>query len=175
MKKIFVYLFMYLCIQSCHAQKHIFNIKSYDIILLELNNNEVLISKKYTETLWSKKKIYLTTSRWRLLGGPYGSYYVLINSKKDTMNIKCYCGQEENLFFKNLPFKKGNYELTFKTPKEKIFGKKIKTAKEVQNVLFKDTYVSDKKPVYQDVYFKDIEFYEIDLKDTINVKLKRIE
>ncbi|MBF7092542.1 hypothetical protein IUY40_13475 [Flavobacterium sp. ALJ2] len=90
------------------------------------------------------------------------------------MNIN-YFGQGENLYLKRVPFKKGNYELSFKIPKEKISGKKIKTPKEVQDILFRNAYVSPKKPVFQDVYFRDLEFYEIDLKDTRNVKLERVE
>lgn len=175
MRKVFVCLFVCLFSQSCQSQKHIFDIKNYDIMLFKLNNDEVLFAKKYTEALVTKNNFYLTTSRWKLLGGPYGSYYILLNSKNDTMNLKCYCGQEENLFLKNLPFKKGNYELSFKRSNEKKLGKEIKMPKEVQNILFKNAYVSPKKPVYQDVYFRDMEFYEIDLKDTTNVKLERIE
>lgn len=168
-------LLICLFVQSCQSQKVYFDIKSYDIILFELMNNETIIPKKFTKSLLVENDFHVTSSQWRALGGSYGNNYVLLNSSRDTMNIKCFCRQENNLFFKNITFRKGNYELSFKKPNEKIKGKEIKTSMQMQNIIFKNAYSSLREPVFQDKYFQDLEFYEINLKDTINVKLKSIE
>jgi hypothetical protein len=107
------------------------------------------------------------------------------------MDIICnHCGSAgTNYYFKNLEFKKGSYELRIEytkkyNTKEKrfekdikyIFGKEIHTSKEVQNILFKNAnYEILRNPKYLDLYFKDLKFIEIDLKDTINVKLKKLD
>jgi hypothetical protein len=121
-------------------------------------------------------------------GYEYGIKIHTFVKKKDTMNIKCYCGQEYNLYIKNLEFKKGNYELNFdygrkynqQTKKYErveniVSGSQIKTPKEIQNILFKNIYVPRDKATRQDFLFKDIKFTVIDIKDTLNVKLKEIE
>ena len=116
----------------------------------------------------------LITNKWTNDFMSIEKYYSFIK-QRDTMNISCRCGQERNYYFKNLGFKKGNYELKFNIPKESTIGSKIETAEEVQNIMFKNTYLSDENSTQKDKYFKDLKFIEIDLNDTINVKLTEIK
>ncbi|ELY2018409.1 hypothetical protein SL053_002334 [Flavobacterium psychrophilum] len=105
------------------------------------------------------------------------------------MNVKCKCGQERNHFLKNLKFQKGNFELSFDSQKRYneqtkkyesqinyTLGNQIKTSKKIQNILFKNSYVWwEINGKSKDIYFKDLKFIVIDLKDSINVKIKKID
>jgi len=172
-----VYLFSSLLLYSCKAQNpYTINSRNKDIIIFEINTKK--IKNKYSDIYVSNYSIEMVNHSENEDMGyskfKYFKYFSFIN-KKDTMNIECQCVQKHNYFFKNLDFRRGNYKLNFERKKEKLFGRKIVTQKEVQNILFKDIYISDKKLTSQYVYFKDIEFYEVDFKDTTNVKLDRIE
>lgn len=171
---LFIYLFICVLIYSCKAQVIELDIKKQDIIVLNFTNGKIKLIVR--NNIYSKDNLIVTS--WIWAPEDMGKYYFEKNitfiQNKDTMNINYY-GQGENLYLKSLQFKKGNYKLSFKKPTEKIIGSKIKNLKGVQNFLFKNAYVSPKKPVFQNVYFKNIEFHGVDLKDTINVKLVRIE
>ncbi|MFV0530943.1 MAG: hypothetical protein ACK5MD_05855 [Flavobacteriales bacterium] len=74
--------------------------------------------------------------------------YFEFYSKKDTMKVKCFCNWYNNLIIKDVPFKKGSYELnviksiqTKKAEKNKIYPKyKEKLYYEIslneENVIF---------------------------------------
>ena len=68
------------------------------------------------------------------------------------------CGQQRNFHYKNFHFKKGNYILYFANTENLIKGNKIENLK---NSTFSNN-------------LKKIKFIEVDLSDTINVKLKPI-
>ncbi|CAA0213733.1 hypothetical protein ACE1MK_04970 [Tenacibaculum maritimum] len=181
-----VYLFTYLLMSSCSAQKKVIESLKQDIILFNFLEKNISLS----QASYYNENYSIAMNIRYLIGMRYGKFdYTFIKNKKDTMNIKCFCRQEDNLYFKNLKFKKGNYKLNFSFSKvynkksekyEKvksvILGKEIKTTKEIQNILFKNAdYEQLKKPNYKDTYFRDLKFLEINLKDTINVKLIQIE
>ncbi len=186
---------------SCSAQK-VVNLKSKDVLVFNFKTDDVRLAKfyakvynqdgTYKETIESSeneeisnKENLVITQEWKPMGyGYYQKKYSFILDK-DTMNISCKCGQFQNYYFKNLDFKKGNYELKFdfiekydeETKKHKpqikyILGNEITTSKEVQNILFKNTYENSAQ---QDKYFRDLKFIEIDLRDTLNTKLIKIE
>nr|WP_315239265.1 hypothetical protein [uncultured Flavobacterium sp.] len=209
MRNLFLCLFLCLFLQSCKGQSIIvdsekdndviiFNLSNYDVSLINLPEKHYLPdTKRYWETnpkfnteIYSKNKFVIFKQRWQNIGYGYGEkYYNFINSKKDTMNIKCFCPQETNYFFKNLEFRKGKFELSFAFPKKQneqtkkyesqinyILGNQIKTPQEVQSVLFKNSYVWwETKGEFKNIFFKDLKFVEIDLNDSTNVKLKKLD
>jgi hypothetical protein len=191
MKK-FIYLFTYLfIIQSCNAQKHdTVDIKRKNLLVFNLLNDNIKLSLR--ESIYSKNKTIVTSSIWANedMGTGFFARKFIFIQKNDTMYLICnYCGRGgHNYYFKNLKFQKGGYEINYNyskkyNEKEKryendlkyVLGAQIKTPKEVQGVLLKNAYVSPKKPAFQDLYFKDLKFYEIDLQDKINVQLKQLE
>ncbi|MET3047018.1 hypothetical protein [Flavobacterium covae] len=193
MKKIIQIFVITFFVISCKAQKIVIETRSKDILVFGFNDENIkLINKpeslyipdkktyksfdtKHNTEIYNKQRILVISQNWSGYGSHYLEKKYSFIREKDTMNIKCKCGQERNYYFKNFTFKKGYYELSFTYSKDKIFGSEIKTTKEIQNTLFKNSYVSDENPTQKDKYFKDLKFIEIDLKDTTNVKLKRID
>ncbi|MCD8418706.1 hypothetical protein J2Q11_13605 [Tenacibaculum finnmarkense genomovar finnmarkense] len=180
-----VYLFAYLFISSCSAQKKVIESLKQDIVLFSFSEKNISLS----QARYYNENYSIAMNIRYLIGTHYGKFdYTFIKNKKDTMNIKCFCHQEDNLYFKNLKFKKGSFELSFDFPKKYneqlkkyerqktyIVGNNIKTTKETQNILFKNSdYEQLRKPNYKDTYFRDLKFLEINLKDTMNVKLEQI-
>ena len=76
---------------------------------------------------------------------------------------------------KNIPFKKGYYlvKISELKGKETIKGSEISVPEELQNILFLDADAA-RTTTAQNIYFKDLEFIVIDLKDTKNVKIEPI-
>ena len=81
--------------------------------------------------------------------------------------------QHYNFYFKNIPFKEGYYlvEISELKWKETIKGSEISVPEELQNILFLDADAA-RTNTAQNIYFKDLEFIVIDLKDTENVKIE---
>lgn len=194
MKRIIFILTFIIFTFSFNYQKKIIECKKKDLLIFEFeknnttkNNKLILKDNGKNIMVYNKNNFILATQLWLGYGsGHFDKKYSFIVNK-DTMNIECECGQERNYYFKNLDFKKGNYELKFEFPKKYnadkkkyenetkyILGSKINMNNEMLNVLFKETYVPNKKPIFQNVYFKDLKFTEIDINDSINVKLKKI-
>lgn len=180
-----IYLFAYLLTSSCSTQNTIIDATKKDIVLFNFSENNISLP----QGIYNSENYSVVINDRYLVGSRYGKYnYTLIKNKKDTMNIKCYCGQEENIYFKNLKFTKGNYELSFDFPKKYnsqtkkyerkktyTFGKHIKTKKETQKILFKNAdYKQLRNPKYKNLYFKSLKFIELDINDTVNVNLKKI-
>ncbi|MDN3674489.1 hypothetical protein QWY99_15720 [Flavobacterium branchiarum] len=178
---------------SCKAQKRIIETKSKDVILFNIEKSFFsILNNKYNQKVYGGNDFLIFTQNWSALGYNYFNKEYSFTQAQDTMNIKCNCGQERNYFFKNLEFKKGNYELRIDFPQryndsEKkyepqikyILGKQIRVPKEVQQILFQNFYIRwndvDNPIKSKDLYFKDLYFIEIDLKDSTSVKLKKIE
>lgn len=130
----------------------------------------------------------ILTQNWTGYGSHYFDKKYSFVQAKDTMNIKCKCAQEQNLIFENFKFQKGNFELIYDFQKKYndsikkyepkiryVYGYQIKVSKSVQNILFKNAYPwSEEKNNFKNLYFKDLKFIEIDLKDSTNVKLEKL-
>jgi hypothetical protein len=173
----YLYLLIYLCLYSCKAQNIIVESKSNDILIFNFKEDDIhLLLDKFNTPLYHNNKLIIFKQRWRGYGTAYiKKYYYFLYKKKDTMHIECNCGQERNYYFKNLEFKEGYYKLRLEElPEENILGSRIKTPIEVQSIFFKNTYVPPDEPTQRDIYFKNLEFIEVDLKDTINVKIKKV-
>jgi hypothetical protein len=189
MKTLFFYFFIFLSIYACkiHAQSSytdtvIIDIKYKDIFIFNTKGSCIyLLNSFYTEKTYNQKKNIIGIQRWVGDGFDYIKKEYSFIYKKDTMNIICNCKQYTNIYFKNLEFKKGTYELLvhfelYRSLKKIISGNQIKTPKEVQNILFRNAYPwgenGDRK--FGDMYFKDLKFIEINLADTVNVKLRKV-
>jgi hypothetical protein len=190
MKKNVYILIITLIIFSCKAQKKEIEAESKDVFLFNNENqNFSLLNNKYNETVYKDNDYLIFTQNWTGYGSHYFDKEYSFIQAKDTMNIKCKCGQEQNHFFKNLKFQKGKFELSYNFPQiydeqtkkyqsriDYIFGNKIKTTKKIQSILFKNSYVWwETKGKFKDIYFKDLKFIKIDLNDSTNVKLKKLD
>ncbi len=208
MRKLFLFLLTFLFLQSCKGQNIIVDLeKNKDILFFGFNNENVnlvnptkknysLDTKKYWETnpklnteIYNKNKSIIFSQKKTGYGSTYLDKEYSFIQNKDTMSIKCKCGQAVNYFLINIKFQKGKFELNLDFPRKfneqtkkyesqinYILGNQIKTSKEVQNILFKNSYMWwESKGEFKDFYFKDLKFIEIDLKDTINNKLKKLD
>jgi hypothetical protein len=176
MKNFVLYIVIGLITTSCKSQQRIIDLESKDIIIFNFKDDTVGFSNnKYNESIIINCNVVITQN-WSGYGSHYFKKEYNIVKQQDTMNIKCFCGQERNYYFKNIEFKKGIYELEFKISDYNINGTQIIAQKEQQNILFKNAYPwgesGDRD--FRDTYFKDLRFIEIDLADTVNVKLKKV-
>ncbi|AZA76556.1 hypothetical protein EG347_02950 [Chryseobacterium sp. G0186] len=202
MKNILIIITINLIFTSCNAQKAI-DTSSKDVLVFEFINENITLAKYYSKVynrdnsykktieasenkeIFNDHNISIITQEWKTIGSKYYQKKYTFIQQKDTMTIHCNCGQERNYYFKNLPFKKGNYNLSFDIPKkynretktyEKdikyIYGSGITAVKEMQNTLFKNAYIPSNEQTKRDLYFKDLKFVEIDIKDTTNVHLE---
>lgn len=183
MKKITL-LLIYLSVFSCKSQD-IVNSKNKDVILFFVNKTREKLENP--KAIFNSRNYYLiqrTRANYNYDRNYHEVSFQFIQ-EKDTMNIKCYCPQGVNYIFRNIQFRKGTFNVSFDFPKKYneqtkkyvelkniISGSQIKNTKEIQNVLFTSAYVSPVEPMQKDIYFKDLEFIEINLKDTVNVKLE---
>lgn len=187
MKKV-TFLLIYLSVFSCKSQAiDIVNSKNKDVIAFFVNQTGEKL--KNPKAIYNSRNYFLiqrTRANYNYDRNYHEAYFQFIKDK-DTMNIKCYCTQGVNYIFRNLQFKKGTFNVSFDFPKKYneqtkkyvelkniISGNQIKNTKEIQKVLFTNFYVSPDEPIQKDIYFKDLEFIEINLKDSINVKLDKI-
>lgn len=194
MKKLkLIYLFISIIFQTGKSQILEFETKSKDVLVFQFNTNNVSLAKSYEKVynkdntykatieasvnkeIFNKDKLIIILQNWTGDGMMKTSdkKYVFTNNI-DTMNIICKCNQLKNSYIKNLKFKKGNFKLNIFLSKKIVYGNEIKTAKEVQNFLFKKTYVSTENTNEQNKYFKDLEFTIIDLNNTSSVRLKKL-
>jgi hypothetical protein len=177
-KTIYLLIPVYLYLSSCKAQNTIVESKSNDILIFNFKEDNIHpLLDNFNTPLYHNNKLIIFKQKWQSYGTGYiDKYYYFLNKAKDTMHIRCDCGQERNYYFKNFEFKKGYYKLEIKElPKERLSGSQIQTPKEVQSILFKNAYVPPDEPVQRDVYFKNLKFREIDVSNTINIQLKKVE
>ena len=184
-------LFITILIQACTAQKQIpkkteSNIlnqtnagraidtkDTYDVILADIKKGSIL-SIPFGLDVFNEKTHFFDLSlqsipsRGILLTDKNFHFY----NEKDDMKIKCKCRKNKNYYIKNLKVKEGKYTLTYNKT-IKIKGDKINVSDSIQNTLFKNMRLNQFKDL-EDIYFKDLEFVVLDLADTLNVKLKKV-
>ncbi|AZA98650.1 hypothetical protein EG359_03065 [Chryseobacterium joostei] len=202
---IFIYvLIITLIFTSCNAQK-VIETTSKDVLVFEFISGNIQLAKYYSKVynqdnsykktveasenkeIFNNKNISVVTQEWKPMGSKYYQKKYTFIQQKDTMNIYCKCGQEKNYYIKNLEFKRGNYNLNFELPKDNkenkasekdikyIAGSEIINVKEMQKTFFKNTYSPSNEPTKRDLYFSDLKFIEIDVKNTANVYLQEIK
>lgn len=194
MKNFICLFFCLFIIQSCNAQKnYTVDIKRKNLLVFNVLNDDMKLSLR--ESVYSRNKTIITSTIWANedMGTGFFMRKFIFIQQNDTMNLICnYCGRGgHNYYFKNLKFQKGDYEINYNyskkyNEKEKryendikyVLGKQIKIPKEVQDVLLTNAFIEftgNPTTSSKDTYFKDLKFIEVDLFDTINVKLERIE
>ena len=204
MKNILIIIVINLIFTSCNAQK-VIETTSKDVLVFEFISGNIQLAKYYSKVynqdnsykktveasenkeIFNNKNISVVTQEWKPMGSKYYQKKYTFIQKKDTMNIYCKCGQEKNYYIKNLEFKRGNYNLNFNLPKNNkenkasekdikyIVGSEIVNVKEMQKAFFKNTYSPYNEPTKRDLYFSDLKFIEIDVKNTANVYLQEIK
>ncbi|MEG0928935.1 hypothetical protein [Chryseobacterium sp.] len=197
MKNILIIVIINLIFTSCNAQK-VIEATSKDVLVFEFINGNIQLAKYYSKVynqdnsykktveasenkeIFNNKNISIITQNWKPMGSRYYQKKYTFIQQKDTMNIYCKCGQEKNYYIKNLEFKRGNYNLSFDNKASQdgikyITGSDIITMKEMQKTLFKNTYVPSNETTKRNLYFSDLKFIEIDVKDTANVYLQEIK
>jgi hypothetical protein len=101
----------------------------------------------------------------------------------DTMKIIINCGQESDLYFKNIEFKKGNYKMWIGNKYNQdtlLKGEDITSDEYLNNLVFKNAYIKKKnvRAYFGDIHFKEILFYKIDIekrKDIIFYKVDLLD
>lgn len=190
-------LIINLIFPSCNAQK-VIEATSKDVLVFEFINGNIQLAKYYSKVynqdnsykktveasenkeIFNNKNISIITQNWKPMGSRYYQKKYTFIQQKDTMNIYCKCGQEKNYYIKNLEFKRGNYNLSFDNKASEngikyITGSDIITMKEIQKTLFRNTYVPSNETTKRNLYFSDLKFIKIDIKDTANVYLQEIK
>ncbi|WP_106915684.1 hypothetical protein [Chryseobacterium aurantiacum] len=197
MKNILIIVIINLIFTSCNAQK-VIEATSKDVLVFEFIDGNIQLAKYYSKVynqdnsykktveasenkeIFNNKNISIITQNWKPMGSRYYQKKYTFIQQKDTMNIYCKCGQEKNYYIKNLEFKRGNYNLSFDNKESQngikyITGSDIITMKEMQKTLFKNTYVPSNETTKRNLYFSDLKFIEINVKDTANVYLQEIK
>lgn len=107
----YLYLLVYVSFYSCQAQNTVVESMKNDIIIFNFKEDNItLLVDKFNTPLYQKDELVIFKQRRQNYGlGYFDKYYYFINDKKDTMNIKCNCGQARNYYLKNFEFKKGYY------------------------------------------------------------------
>ena len=151
MKKVFIYIFIIWFTQSCKSQD---KKKSTD-------NNDVRIFSFIDKNVFAKSE-YLTIDGKFVLNQqksivPSPKTYTFYQNK-DTMSIKCYCNYENNILMDSIEFIKGKYEINI------IKILREKQPQKLHKILNTDSYEN----------YRDLFFYKISLKDTINIKFEKI-
>lgn len=191
MKKVIWFLTIIL-VQACTAQKQISKKTSqgmlnhtdngmmidtkdgFDVILANLEKGSSLISiyfglSGFNEgTHFFDLSIQSIPSRDLLLTNKHFHFF---NGEKH-MKIECKCKMRQNYYLKNVKIKEGNYKLTYNR-RARIKGEQMKVSDSIQNLLFKNIRVSESSNP-KNIYFKNLEFTILDLSDTLNVKLEKV-
>lgn len=179
--KILLWLFIVVFLQACAAQKGITKEKE-ELIIDTYDKHDVIVTdvKDGSNLSFHFKNIKNgnhffelsehSTSLMDLKNKNNKLFYFYNNQTK--MKIDCKCRMGENYYLKNLKIKDGKYKLTYKKG-TRIKGNQIKVSDSIQNVIFKNIRLNQfKNP--EDIYFKNLEFTVIDLSDTLNVKLEKV-
>ena len=188
-----VWLFAIILMQACVAQKQTPKKKGYSSKLKHTERGmEIDISNAYDVIVADITKGSMFSIPFGLGGFSEGTHFFdlspqstdlrnlrfstykdfnFYNGEKD-MEIECKCRENQNYYLKNLKIEDGNYKLTYKKG-IKIKGSEIKVSDSIQNTLFKNIRANIHTKS-KNIYFKDLEFVVLDLADTLNVKLKKI-
>ncbi len=171
-KYIFISLYVFIFL-TCKSQEEVIDVKRSDVIIFNFkSSNVMLIDNGVNEFIDTVNQNVIFKQTWLPYGSLYIDKYYSFIKNTDTMNIHCIFGQEENLYFKNLEFRKGNYEFRINFGENKVTGYDID--KEVQ-IFFKNSYVYTEEPqIFYDLYFKELKFYEINTEDKNSVQIKRL-
>ena len=175
MKHIFALSLLIVLINGCYSQKNLPKEKQSDVFVLD-NRDDFSLVEHYPNKLAIKDEKHLVFfQEWLGYGGGDIDKEYVFYKNKDTMVVRCNCGQAYNAYFKNFKFQKGKFNLKDDSKNKIIKGRDISTSKNLQNIIIKNVNPWDGKGNFLNYKYQDIKFREIDLLDTINVHLKKVE
>ncbi len=166
-KYIFILLYVFIFL-TCKSQEEVIEYEDQYLIIFKYSDSLIQINEK-KRLLLTYKDLNFTTDykRHRI---PISPMFLSFSKGKDTMNIMFFCGNH-NIYIKNFEFKKGDYIIQASLNPEPKKLNKEETPK--QKVICKNVLISGEGR--KDIELKDMLFYEIDLKDTVNVEIEKVK
>lgn len=162
MKKV-ILIILCLAFSSCSAQNQTtLDLKKNDIIAFSFIENGIKsIESKYEQEIYNNNKIIILKKRWENIGKNYFEKEFVFVRKLDTMKISCNCGQEKNLYFKDLKFEKGEIEIELPSNLNTEKGKNIFSDKKLNNIKVINSHNSKgkgQKGIFIDLPFRELDF-----------------
>ncbi len=162
MRKVILIIFS-LAFTSCGAQNQtIIDLKRNDLIAFSFIENGIqLIKLPYEQEIYNKKRIIILKRKWANIGKDYFEKQFVFVKKIDTMKISCNCGQEKNLYFKDIEFKKGEIEIELPSNLNIEKAKDIFSDKKLNNTNVVNSYNLNNKgrtDTFVDLPFRELDF-----------------
>ncbi|GGX16010.1 hypothetical protein [Aquimarina muelleri] len=162
MKKVILIIFS-LAFTSCGAQNQaILDLKKNDLIAFSFIENGIRpIESPYEQEVYNKNSIIILKRKWANIGKDYFEKQFVFVKNLDTMKISCNCGQEKNLYFKDLEFKKGEIKielpsnLNLEKAKDIFSDKKLNNTSAINSYNFNNKGLKD---TFVDLPFNELEF-----------------
>lgn len=168
MKKIILIIFS-LAFASCGAQNQTtLDLKKNDVIAFSFIENGIKpVESTYEQEVYNKNKIIILKKKWENIGKDYFEKQFVFVRKLDTMKISCNCGQEKNLYFKDIKFEKGKIEIELSSNLNIEKGKNIFSDRKLNNIKVINSYNSkskSQKDIFIDLPFRELDFLIINEK-----------
>lgn len=144
----------------------VFNFIEHDISLVEFAYGTICIYKD--------KNMIGLRNRWRGYGSSYIDKKFMFTQGCDTMRVAINCGQNCNFYFRNMEFRKGDFNIRIADkydPNTLIKGEDISCDIYLNNLFLKNAYRDYQ--IKEDRYFKYIDFYEINMQDDKKIEWKK--
>ncbi|ELY2018136.1 hypothetical protein SL053_002049 [Flavobacterium psychrophilum] len=171
MKKYIYILACILIYQSCKSQEKSLEYEHKNLIIFkDLDPKIKVIDNNMSEHLLTYKNLtFVKDNKYSDIRYPLKLSFA---KDRDTMNIIFGYGNGKNVYINSLEFKKGNYQIIvdiYSNPKKYLLKKQEIPKQKIisKNVLIK------KEHIRKDIELKDMIFYEVNLKDTINSKIEK--
>lgn len=162
MRKI-IFVFFCFAFTSCKAQNQtILDLKRNDVIAFSFVETGIRSIKfPYEQEIYNNDRMIILKRKWANIGKDYFEKQFVFVKKLDTMKIFCNCGQEKNLYFKDIEFKKGEIEielpsnLNLKKAKNIFSDKKLNSIKVINGYNSKN---KGQKDMFINLFFKELDF-----------------
>lgn len=167
---IYILICLFIC-ESCKSQEKAIEYENENLIIFDIRNQKIKLKDSLQVLLIHKNLIFVKNRKYVDIPRPMKLSFV---KEKDTMNIIFGYGNWGNIYVKNFKFKNGNYQIiaNINSDSKKILLNRQDIPK--QKIISKNQYFP-KEHTRRDIELKDMIFYEVDLNDTMNVKLTEIK
>jgi len=149
MKKVIICLFIICFAQSCKSQNIKKSLNEKDVRVFKFIDKNVFVNSEY---IHDGGKFILNQEKNII---PLPKVYTFYK-KKDTMEIKCFCNYENNIYIDSIKFSKGKFEINI------IKFLRKSTPQKLDKVLISGLNK-----------YKDLYFYQINFNDTTNIYVKK--
>jgi len=162
MKKV-ILIILSLVSASCGAQNQTtLDLKKNDIIAFRFIENGIKsIESPYEQEIYNNDTIILLKKKWANIGRDFFEKQFVFVKKLDTMKISCNCGQEKNLYFQDIQFKKGEVKIELPSNLNIEKGKNIFSDRKLNNIKVINSYNNKntgQKDIFIDLLFKELDF-----------------